>query len=224
MKLKTLSPQSLHNAMASPLSLHGQSMTCRVLTSTDDGYQRAAHFIRRYYRMAFAARPHINATFLVSLEDSEHRLRAVVGLNPAAGRSLFLEQYLDAPLEAHMADHYGVPVGRDDIVEVASLAADGSGAGRLLFVALTEGLYHLGRDWIAFTATAQVRTMFSRLGLRPHAIAEADPARLGDDASRWGRYYQFRPQVMVGHVPPGYATLTRNGWLGTGGLGYGVVA
>ena len=99
MKLKTLSPQSLHNAMASPLSLHGQSMTCRVLTSTDDGYQRAAHFIRRYYRMAFAARPHINATFLVSLEDSEHRLRAVVGLNPAAGRSLFLEQYLDAPLE-----------------------------------------------------------------------------------------------------------------------------
>ena len=107
---------------------------------------------------------------------------------------------------------------------VRPAAADGSGAGRLLFVALTEGLYHLGRDWIAFTATAQVRTMFSRLGLRPHAIAEADPARLGDDASRWGRYYQFRPQVMVGHVPPGYATLTRNGWLGTGGLGYGVVA
>ncbi|EKF73847.1 hypothetical protein A11A3_11578 [Alcanivorax hongdengensis A-11-3] len=224
MKFSAPPKEAFFNAMETPLSLHGKPLRCRVWEAGDAGYQPAAHFIRRYYRLAYGARPCIDASLLVTLEDDQQITRAAVGLNPAALRPLFLEQYLDNPIEQAVGERHGAPVPRERIVEVASLAADGSGTGRVLFVALTEALFNQRLDWIAFTATAQVRTMFARLGLAPQRLAEADPARLGEDAGCWGRYYQFRPQVMIGHVPPGYAALTASGWLGTGGQGYDVVA
>jgi len=49
----------------------------------------------------------------------------------------------------------------------------------------------------------------------PRALSQrlgpADPARLGAELSDWGRYYDCRPQVMVGRIPEGYRQLARQG-------------
>lgn len=223
MTSETLDNTLLKQAMASPLHLQGLPLQCRVQQIGESGYAEAAHFIRRYYRLAFAARPHINARHLITLHDNNQRLRAAVGVNVAGAEPLFLEQYLDAPLQHCISEQSGAQVRREQIVEVASLAADGSGAGRQLFMALTEGLHGLGMEWIACTATRQVRTMFLRLGIAVQALADADPQRVAD-AQRWGRYYQFQPQVMAGNVPQGYGALQARGWIGGGGQRYDVVA
>ncbi|MFP1681187.1 thermostable hemolysin [Alloalcanivorax sp. C16-1] len=196
-----------------PLMLQGVPLEARLFRPGEPGYRNAAAFARQRYRAIYGARPRISAPLLMALTDPLGRPRAVAALTPAAGRRLFLEQYLDVPLDQAVGALAGAPVSRRQLLEVASLAADGSGAGRLLFIALTALLPSLGVDWIAFTATVQVRNMFARLGLAPVCLAPADPARLRTDAARWGDYYRHDPRVMAGYVPPGHHTLSRAGWL-----------
>ncbi|MBM7335463.1 MAG: thermostable hemolysin [Alcanivorax sp.] len=196
-----------------PLMLQGVPLEARLCRPGEPGYHDAAAFARRRYRASYGARPRITAPTLMALNDPFGQPRAVAALTPAAGRRLFLEQYLDTPLEEAVSALAGTPVARHRLLEVASLAADGSGAGRLLFIALTALLPSLGVDWIAFTATVQVRNMFARLGLAPVCLAPADPARLRGDAGRWGDYYRHDPRVMAGYVPPGHHVLSRAGWL-----------
>ena len=224
MNAESRSLSSLNHLMVSPLSLHGETLFPQFIEARHRRFAEACHFIRRYYRMVFGARIDVQARQLMVLFDDHQRLRAAVGLIPAEQRTLFLETYLDAPIEQHLMMKSRRTIQRNEIMEVASLAADGSGAGRLLFVALTEALHYLRRDWIVFTGTSQVRTMFSRLGLTPVAVADADPLRLGGEAARWGRYYEHAPTIMFGHVPPGYQTLRANGWLNEVGDRYDVVA
>lgn len=224
MKTNSRSFPNLTTLQLSPVTLHGDTLFPELINVGHPRFAEACHFVRRYYRMLFGARIDVKAKTLMVLFDEQHRLRAAVGLIPAEQRELFLETYLDAPIETLLVHKTRRSIRRQDIMEVGSLAADGSGAGRLLFVALTEALHVLQRDWIVFTGTSQVRTMFSRLGLSPVALANADPQRLGDEAASWGRYYEHGPTIMYGHVPPGYSILKANGWFNQGGHRYDVVA
>lgn len=196
-----------------PLTLQGEPLEPRLCHRGDPAYRRATAFVRRRYRHSYNARPRISAPAMITLCTPGGTPRAVAALTPAPGSALFLEQYLDHPLEQTVSALAGTPVARHQLLEVAGLAADGSGAGRLLFIALTGLLPALGVDWIAFTATLQVRNMFARLGLAPVMLAPADPARLNQDADRWGHYYRHDPRVMAGYVPPGHRRLSESGWL-----------
>ncbi|MBL7250324.1 thermostable hemolysin [Alloalcanivorax sp. C16-2] len=196
-----------------PLTLQGEHLEPRLCHPDEPGYRSAAAFVRQRYRQCYNARPRISAPALMTLRAPDGTPRAVAALTPAPGRRLFLEQYLDQPLEDAVGSLAGAPVARHRLLEVAGLAADGSGAGRLLFIALTGLLPSLGVDWIVFTATVQVRNMFTRLGLAPVRVAPADPARLQAGAARWGDYYRHDPIVMAGYVPPGHRRLSDAGWL-----------
>ncbi|MBF5053171.1 MAG: thermostable hemolysin [Alcanivorax sp.] len=195
------------------LTLHGEPLSAELCRPPEAGFRDGSDFVLQRYWRHYGARPRITASFLMLLRDQTGACRAVAGLTPAAGQRLFLERYLDHPVEQLTSREAGSPVPRQNIWEVANLAADGSGAGRMLFVALTAALANLGGEWIAFTATVQVRNMFVRLGLSPVSVAKAEPDRLGDEVRNWGRYYQHDPQVMLGHVPPGQRSLVRQGWL-----------
>jgi hypothetical protein len=85
---------------------------------------------------------------------------ARLGMRPAASApELFLEQYLDRPVEQEIAARANCPVGRDGIVEICNLAADQRGASRHLFVLLTAVLAAASYRWIVFTATPQVEKL-----------------------------------------------------------------
>ena len=48
--------------------------------------------------------------------------------------------------------------------------------------------------------TEELRQLFLRIGVTPLALGRADPAVLGTDAGRWGRYYEHRPVVLAGQL------------------------
>ena len=148
---------------------------------------------------------------LLALCDAAGRFRAAIGVRDAAGGPLFLERYLDLPVEAHIERMHGAPVARGRIAEVGNLAALGTGHSRLLIVALTDLLIAEGFEWVVFTATAEVANSFQRLALAPLVIGTADPARMGDERDDWGRYYDCSPRVMAGAIRGGYDTLTARG-------------
>jgi hypothetical protein len=133
------------------------------------------------------------------------------GLREAALAPLFMEQYLDQPVEQVVSAHAGGPVARHRIVEVGNLVTDLGGA-RQMIISLTHYLHRHGFDWVVFTGVASLRAAFTQLGLRPFFLAMAEPGRLSDDERAcWGRYFTARPQVMGGHIAAGYLALTQGG-------------
>ncbi len=136
---------------------------------------------------------------LMGLEVSGE-LGAVVGMRSARGSDLFLEQYLDQPVEQAVAGAFMTPVDRDSIVEIGNLAANVPGLAYSLFAVLATVLSHAGYRWVACTATPQVASMLARMNFSAKTICRADESRLEPGSIDWGTYYAARPQVMVGDV------------------------
>lgn len=144
---------------------------------------------------------------LIGCQDQDGRWIAALGFSFAGDGVTFLEQYLDAPLEAEIASRTGAPVKRSQVVEVGNLAASHAGAARALIIRMTQYLHQQGMVWVAFTATRSLLNSFTRLRLNPVVLAEADPRRLPDAGKAWGSYYATKPQVMFGDIRSGYAQL-----------------
>jgi hypothetical protein len=156
-------------------------------------------FIRRVYAERFDAELRSFAPVLVSLRDADG-IVAAAGYRAASRGPLFLERYLHAPVEALLAGHADVPPARARIVEVGHLAAVRAGEGRRLIRLLGIHLAALRFEWVVSTLTEELRHLFVRIGVTPLALGRADPAALGTEASRWGRYYEHAPVVLAGHL------------------------
>jgi hypothetical protein len=138
---------------------------------------------------------------LLSFRDRAGELRGVVGLRGATPQPLYLEQYLEQPVEAAIAAATGQPVRREHVVEVGNLAGANCRAA-MRMVALLPG-YLLSRDyrWIVFTATSTVRGILEGFGAPLVELAHADGARVAGSPDRWGRYYEKDPRVLAGYLP-----------------------
>jgi hypothetical protein len=125
---------------------------------------------------------------------------AVVGIRSARDGQLFLEQYLDLPVEQAIARAFQTPIDRDQVIEIGNLAANVPGFACTLFAVLATVLNKAGFRWVACTATPQVAAMLGRMGFSTKTVCSADPERLDDDSADWGDYYASRPRVIVGDV------------------------
>lgn len=193
--LAGLQPLTLDTRAEGPpeqLSLHGPDDPQRVEVEA---------FIRQRYRQHFGAEVPGFAPWLLTLRAGpEGPLRAAVGYR-LADTPLFLERYLDAPIESLIGEAGAAP-DRAQIAEVGHLCAELPGAGRRLIVAVAAHLQRLGVRWVACTLTEELRRLFLRLGLAPQVLGPADPQRLGTEAQAWGAYYEHRPLVIVGRLRP----------------------
>jgi hypothetical protein len=146
---------------------------------------------------------------LVGLTDRAGALRCALGYRPAADDSLFLEQYLDSPIEqsirAAAATHGPArgPINRQGIVEVGNLAGRGCRMAMYLVAQLPRFLLDRGYSWITFTATQRVRDILQTFDAPLIDLGPADPARLQRRGDDWGDYYQSEPRVMAGWLPHG---------------------
>lgn len=173
----------------------------RLRTHDAGDAQRAAveQFVATVYACRYGAIVCSFAPTLVSLSDDEQVL-AAAGYR-IANEPLFLERYLDAPIQSLLAAHIGAAPPRGRIAEVGHLAAARSGQGRRLILLLGQHLANQGVHWVVGTLTEELRHLFTRMGVVPLALGAADPARLGAEAADWGRYYEHRPAVLAGHLP-----------------------
>ncbi|MBP6708192.1 MAG: thermostable hemolysin [Candidatus Accumulibacter sp.] len=156
-------------------------------------------FIRTIFARHHGADVTSFAPNLLLLEQRE-RIVAATGWRAAQAAALFLECYLEQPIEQAMADLAHQRVRREEIVEVGNLAAEKPGGTVQVVLALAAHLDRLGYKWVVFTATRELIGIFNRLGLPLLALATADPGRLGEAAATWGRYYDTQPIVVAGRI------------------------
>lgn len=175
--------------------------TClNLLRPTASGRAEVERFIEVCFAQAWGARVTEFLPWLGALRDDAGVLVGAMGMRPAETGPLFLEQYLDAPVEALLSERVGESVARAGITEVGNLAAVIPGGARWLITAMTGCLHAAGSEWVVFTGGTELLNAFHRLGLYPITLGPADPARLAPSSADWGRYYDQKPVVMAGRV------------------------
>ncbi|MCG2581864.1 MAG: thermostable hemolysin [Marinobacter sp.] len=170
----------------------------------------AADFIRRRFNQAYGARPILHMPPLLALVSDHGTLLAAVGVRCAAVERLFLENYLDQPVQNCLP---GSDSDRTSVVEIAHLAGVETGISRPLFAALAVWLQRAGLRWVACTGTAQLRNGFGHIGIKVSDLGVADPDRLAGAGQDWGTYYDNQPRVLVINVSQGVESLKAYGLL-----------
>ncbi|MDV9031939.1 thermostable hemolysin [Pseudomonas sp. RAC1] len=197
-----------------PLSVGGPAAASAQLTlhlAADAGRSELEQFIHQCFADRHQADVQHYLPELLALRDASGRLVAAAGVRPASSGALFVERYLDMPVHLALADVQGAVVERGQWVEVGNLASVDAGSARLMIILITWLLAVRGLQWVTFTGAASLVNSFRRLGLQPSVLGVADPRRLGEEHVQWGRYYNQRPQVMVGNIGQGFAALARIG-------------
>lgn len=163
-------------------------------------------FIRVAFRRAYGAQIKYFMPYLLCMKQNASTL-AALGINPARDGELFLESYLDNPIENVLATALNRPIDRERIVEVGNLASAKGGGARALIVALTAYFSGADYEWVVFTATPQVRNNFAKLGIDVIPLVDADKNRLGSEQNNWGSYYDQHPKVVVANIGHGIEQL-----------------
>jgi len=161
----------------------------------------AAELVRNNFSDLFAASvmPDPDA-FVVLHRDGDDRVRACTGLNYAAdGEPFFCERYLDGRVEDILSERLGIPVARDQVIQLGSLASRGPGSVIELMRAMTLVMWGMGHRYALMTATEQLASLVRKLGYGSFVeLAEASPQRLtAQERELWGSYYENAPRAGV---------------------------
>lgn len=169
-------------------------------------------FIARRFRATHGARVSAFMPQFLALFDDCGAVLAAVGMRDAGDERLFLEYYLDIPVE--QAIRVGAALGelavtRERIVEIGNLASLDRRVSRRLFNILARHLHRRHFDWAVFTGCSSLHRMVAALGIETICLGSALQSRLPLDQQTWGGYYEDNPRVAAGRVGLGRRVLDR---------------
>ena len=163
--------------------------------------------IRRRYREVFGAS--LRPCFAAWMHHGGNGANgAGLGYHRADSEPLFLEAYLDEPIEQAVSAALGRTIEREKIVEIGNFAADNALSMMSLWGAAANDLGGASEVAVA-TLTAPLRAMFARVRLPITVIAPARPERFGEVTDDWGSYYDLDPQVCAGVISDGQRAISR---------------
>jgi hypothetical protein len=160
-------------------------------------------FVDETYRRAYGSR---RAAVFEEYLSTGNTNNAALGYRRAGAEPLFLEAYLDDPIENLVSAALSRPVARDAIVEIGNLAANNAWSMIALWGKAANDLGGTSEVVVA-TLTAPLRRTFARIGVPVHQLMRADPAKLGPLAADWGSYYAQDPRVCAGPIAEGQQAL-----------------
>jgi Thermostable hemolysin len=161
----------------------------------------------RKYAEAYHATPDLNYPELRA-QTCNGKTSAALGYRRADAGSLFLEAYLDAPVEVILEAQLNRKIQRRDVVEIGNLASDNAPSMIALWAQTANDLGD-NADIAVAVLTAPLRIMFRRLGVTLHEIEPAKAERIAGGVANWGDYYKQDPIVCAGQISDGHARLTR---------------
>jgi Thermostable hemolysin len=201
---------TLQQRAAYELRTLGASLHLQPVRAGEAGRDDLEAYVRTRFAAKHGAAVRTFMPTLISFRDRHGELRGVAGIRGAEESRLYLEQYLDCPIEERLTaslqslavDRGGVPaVRRDEIVEVGNLAGASCRAAVRMVAQLPVFLMHHRYSWIVFTATGALRQILEGFGAPLIELGRADPSSVATSADSWGRYYETDPRVFAGYLP-----------------------
>lgn len=169
-----------------------------ILTREASDRAEVEAFIARVFAKAYGANVQHFMPQLVALRDENNALVAAFGLRKAAAEPLFLEQYLDVPIEQLLSASLGVAANRTQITEIGNLAVENPRNAGALIAAVIDYSLTSGVQWCVCTAHHTLQNALIKGGREVTALQMADKNRLSPQAlAAWGTYYQNNPQIVA---------------------------
>lgn len=155
-------------------------------------------FIAEVFKRVYGAEVHLFMPQLVALRDANGVLMAAFGLRNAGREKLFLEQYLDEPIEQLMSRQLERDICREEITCIGNLAvANPRNAGVLIAHVIQHSL-SMDLPWGVATAHHSLQNGLIKGGVDLYPLAMAHPNRLQEEEqSKWGSYYKHTPQIVA---------------------------
>lgn len=192
----------------------GESLQLAPVRAGDAGRAELEAYVHARFEAKHGAQVRTFMPTLVAFRNRHGELRGVTGIRGAQEGRLYLEQYLDQPIEQRLTaalrgqspagavDRGGIrSVRRDEIVEVGNLAGASCRAAVRMVAQLPVFLMQQRYAWIVFTATSALRQILEGFGAPLIELGQADPHSVANAGDAWGRYYETDPRVFAGYLP-----------------------
>jgi hypothetical protein len=109
---------------------------------------------------------------------------------------LFVEQYLDTPIEKAL-NQTGIKANRNQIIEVGHLYSNHSKFALPLLLTTGVSLFITGQKTLVFCATNHVKKLISDARIPLTELCQASSGKLANTGENWGNYYQTSPSVIA---------------------------
>lgn len=155
-------------------------------------------FIRTMFKRVHGADIQYFLPKLISVRDENGKLLAACGLRHADEGKLFLENYLNSPVEMLLSHHNNRSISRSAILEVGNLAVAEPANVRSLLASISLYLHSTDSEYAVFTGISTLRNSLTKLNMPLQLLGEANIACIPEhERAAWGTYYNERPQVMA---------------------------
>lgn len=165
-------------------------------------FDAAWAFTQAQYHQRFNCQLTVPFPHIALLTGKDGAIGAVAGLRSGAS-PLFLEQYLDAPVDTILEKQ----TDRTSIVELGAFAAINRDTALEFMLKLPQRLLDQGFEVLVCTANRPVRKCLQKLGIRSQLLADADRSRIENDGTVWGSYYDGDPVVLAGDIRSSIKTM-----------------
>lgn len=173
-------------------------ITASTVNIGDPARAEVEAFIHAVFKRAYDAEITLFMPHLVALRDRDGILMAAFGWKKAVDGPLFLEQYLDEPIESLISRRLDKHITRDQITKIGNLAvANPRNAGVLIAHVIQHSL-DIGIEWCVATAHHSLQNGLIKGGRDVFPLFPADKSRLPlEEQAKWGSYYHHQPQVIA---------------------------
>jgi Thermostable hemolysin len=173
-------------------------ITATTVNVGDASRKEVESFIHAVFKNAYGAEITAFMPHLVALRDSNGILMAAFGLKKAADGPLFLERYLDEPIEALLSKKLGRQISRHQITKIGNLAVANPRNAGILIAQVIQHSLDMGIEWCVATAHHSLQNGVIKGGRDVYPLFPADKARLSaEEQIKWGSYYKNMPQVVA---------------------------
>ena len=173
-------------------------ITAHTVTKESSCRREVEAFIHAVFKVTYGANVTEFMPTLVALRDENGVLMAAFGMRSAADEKLFLEQYLDMPIEKLLTEQLGKPITRNEITCIGNLAVSNPRNAGVLIAHIIQHSLEIGIEWCVATAHHSLQNGLIKGGRDVYPLHLADKARLSpEEQFEWGSYYDSMPQVVA---------------------------
>jgi hypothetical protein len=204
--LHTVDTQELYTAetayhlrnFAKTRRYHVNEITAHTVTKEASCRREVEAFIHAVFKVTYDANVTKFMPTLVALRDESGVLMAAFGMRSAAEEALFLEQYLDMPIEQLLTAQLEKPIARNQITCIGNLAVSNPRNAGVLIAHVIQHSLDIGIEWAVATAHHSLQNGLIKGGRDVYPLHLADKARLPKaEQAVWGSYYDHMPQVVA---------------------------
>lgn len=173
-------------------------ITAHAVSQHSASRREVEEFIAAVFKQVYGAEIQHFMPELVALRDASGVLMAAFGLQSAANEKLFLEQYIDEPVEALISRQLGRHIPRHEITYIGNLAVANPRNAGVLMAHVIQYSLSLNLPWGVSTMHHSLQNGLIKGGRDLYPLAEANPDRLSaEERQKWGTYYRKLPQIVA---------------------------